>query len=115
VFPNARGALLGEKYRLAMETRTYQSFETAYRDDRFEKWYDVRIYPAEDGLSVFFQDITEKKRDQRQKEIMVRSPAPSTGEERMTSVSAAPKSGAFRRLASPGASISTIRAMNSVS
>jgi len=71
VFPNARGALLGEKYRLAMETRTYQSFETAYRDDRFEKWYDVRIYPAEDGLSVFFQDITEKKRDQRQKEIMV--------------------------------------------
>ena len=71
VFPNARGALLGEKYRLAMETRTYQSFETAYRDDRFEKWYDVRIYPAEEGLSVFFQDITEKKRDQRQKEIMV--------------------------------------------
>ena len=71
VFPNARGALLGEKYRLAMETRTFQSFETAYRDDRFEKWYDVRIYPAEEGLSVFFQDITEKKRDQRQKEIMV--------------------------------------------
>ncbi|MBP1690936.1 MAG: domain S-box-containing protein, partial [Bacteroidetes bacterium] len=71
VFPNARGALLGEKYRLAMETRTFQSFETAYRDDRFEKWYDVRIYPADDGLSVFFQDITEKKRDQRQKEIMV--------------------------------------------
>jgi PAS domain S-box-containing protein len=71
VFPNARGALLGEKYRLAMETRTYQSFETAYRDDRFEKWYDVRIYPAEEGLSVFFQDITEKKRDQLQKEIMV--------------------------------------------
>ena len=71
VFPNARGALLGEKYRLAMETKTFQSFETAYRDDRFEKWYDVRIYPADDGLSVFFQDITEKKRDQRQKEIMV--------------------------------------------
>ncbi len=71
VFPNARGALLGEMYRLAMETREFQSFETAYRDDRFEKWYDVRIYPAEEGLSVFFQDITEKKRDQRQKEIMV--------------------------------------------
>ena len=71
VFPNARGALLGEKYRLAMETRTYQSFETAYRDERFEKWYDVRIYPAEDGLSVFFQDITERKRDQQQKEMLV--------------------------------------------
>ena len=71
VFPNARGALLGEKYRLAMETRTFQSFETSYRDERFEKWYDVRIYPAADGLSVFFQDITERTRDQQQKELLV--------------------------------------------
>ncbi len=46
-FPNARDALLGEKYRLAMETRTFQSFETAYRDERFEAWYDIRIYPSE--------------------------------------------------------------------
>ncbi len=71
VFPNAAGAMLGEKYRLAMTTKTFQSFETSYKDERFEAWYDVRIYPAETGLSVFFQDITEKKRDQRQKEILV--------------------------------------------
>ena len=71
VFPNAAGATLGDKYKLAMDTKTYQSFETSYKDDRFEAWYDVRIYPAEDGISVFFQDITEKKRDQRQKEVLV--------------------------------------------
>jgi len=71
VFPNARDAMLGEKYRLAMETRTFQSFETAYRDERFEAWYDVRIYPSESGISVFFQDITEKKTDQQQKEMLV--------------------------------------------
>jgi PAS domain S-box-containing protein len=71
VFPNARGAMLGEKYRQAMETRTYQSFETAYRDERFERWYDVRIYPAEDGLSVFLQDVSERKRDQKRKEFLV--------------------------------------------
>lgn len=71
VFPNARGALLGEMYRKAMETQTFQSFETPYRDERFETWYDVRIYPGGDGLSVFFQDITERKRDQRQKELLV--------------------------------------------
>ncbi|HUI63528.1 MAG TPA: response regulator [Bacteroidota bacterium] len=71
VFPNAEGAELGEKYRRAMETRTFQSIETAYKDDRFEAWYDVRIYPADDGLSVFFQDITEKRRDLRRKEILV--------------------------------------------
>jgi PAS domain S-box-containing protein len=71
VFPNARGAMLGEKYRLAMETRTFQSFETAYKDERFEAWYDIRIYPSANGLSVFFQDITGKKTDQQQKEILV--------------------------------------------
>lgn len=71
VFPNAAGATLGEKYVLAMDTKTFQSFETAYKDERFEAWYDVRIYPAKDGISVFFQDITERKRDQRQKEVLV--------------------------------------------
>jgi PAS domain S-box-containing protein len=71
VFPNARGAMLGEKYRLAMETRTFQSFETAYKDERFEAWYDIRIYPSANGLSIFFQDITGKKTDQQQKEILV--------------------------------------------
>ncbi|MFN0157119.1 MAG: response regulator [Bacteroidota bacterium] len=71
IFPNAAGATLGEKYRIAMETKSFQSFETSYKDERFEAWYDVRIYPAQNGLSVFLQDITERKRDQRRKEILV--------------------------------------------
>lgn len=71
IFPNAKGAALGDKYQLAMDTKTFQSLETVYKDERFEAWYDVRIYPAADGLSVFFQDITERKKDQRQKEILV--------------------------------------------
>ena len=52
VFPNAEGAVLGEKYKLAMETRTFQSYESAYKDERFDAWYDIRIYPAQTGLSV---------------------------------------------------------------
>jgi PAS domain S-box-containing protein len=71
IFPNAKDATLGDKYRLSMDTKTFQSLETAYKDERFEAWYDVRIYPAANGLSVFFQDITEKKKDQRQKEVLV--------------------------------------------
>jgi PAS domain S-box-containing protein len=71
VFPNAKDATLGEKYRLAMDTRTFQSFEASYKDERFETWYDVRIYPSEGGIAVFFQDITERKNNQRRKEILV--------------------------------------------
>lgn len=71
IFPNAKSAELGDKYRLSMETNTFQSIETCYVDDRFEAWYDVRIYPTETGISVFFQDITEQKQQQRQKEMLL--------------------------------------------
>jgi PAS domain S-box-containing protein len=71
VFPNARGTILADKYRLAMETKTFQSFEASYNDERFEAWFDIRIYPSETGLSLFFQDITEKKNEQRQKEMLI--------------------------------------------
>ncbi|MEW6511780.1 MAG: response regulator [Bacteroidota bacterium] len=71
IFPNAEGAPLGEKYRSAMATQTFQSIETAYKDERFEAWYDVRIYPAAGGLSVFFQDITERKREEHRKAILM--------------------------------------------
>jgi PAS domain S-box-containing protein len=71
IFPNAKDAELGEKYRIAMETKAFQSFETSYRDERFEAWYDIRIYPTDSGLSVFFQDVTDQKRQQRQKEMLM--------------------------------------------
>ncbi len=71
IFPNAKDADLGEKYRYAMEHKVFQSIETSYRDERFEAWYDIRIYPTDSGLSVFFQDITEQKRQQRQKEMLM--------------------------------------------
>lgn len=71
IFPNARTAELGETYRRAMETKKFESIETCYRDERFEAWYDVRVHPTKDGLSVFFQDITTKKREQREKEALM--------------------------------------------
>lgn len=71
VFPNVRGTPLAEKYELAMQTRTFQNLEASYSDERFEAWYDVRIYPGENGLSVFFQDVTEQKAQERQKEMLI--------------------------------------------
>jgi len=71
IFPNAKGAELGDRYKIAMESKTVQSFETAYKDDRFEAWYNIRIYPAGNGISVLFHDITEQKRQQRQKEALL--------------------------------------------
>ena len=61
IFPNAEKAELGEKYVRAFETKTFQSLVSQYTDGSHEKWFDIRIYPNENGLGVFFLDVTEQK------------------------------------------------------
>ncbi len=60
VFPEATGTIFEERYRQAMETQEMCSFEAFY--EPLERWLEVRVYPSEEGLSVFFQDISERKR-----------------------------------------------------
>lgn len=71
IFPNAETSELGDRYRTAMATKSFQSFETSYHDKNFEAWYNIRIYPNENGLSVFFQDITRQKQQERQRETLL--------------------------------------------
>jgi diguanylate cyclase (GGDEF)-like protein/PAS domain S-box-containing protein len=47
-------------YRRAMETGEACSFETFWEPSG--TWVEVRAYPSEDGLSVYFHDITFKHR-----------------------------------------------------
>jgi signal transduction histidine kinase len=47
-----------ERYREAVDTQEPVSFEAYF--DPVEKWFDVRAYPSESGLSVYFQDNTEE-------------------------------------------------------
>lgn len=72
IFPNLKTSELGEKYRKAFETKTFQSFVNRYRDAKWEKWFEFRIYPNVEGLSVFLQDITEQKRQERQRETLLK-------------------------------------------
>ena len=50
---------LRERLERAMETGEAETFET--HDADRSGWFEVRAYPAEDGLSVFFEDVTERK------------------------------------------------------
>lgn len=56
------GAAYGREYRRAMEEQTAVSFEDFYPP--FNAWYEIRAYPSEHGLSVFFQNVTERKRSE---------------------------------------------------
>ena len=47
-------------YHYAMETMETQSFETFY--ETRDQWLEVTAYPSKDGLSVYFKDITQRKK-----------------------------------------------------
>ncbi len=57
--------LLFEKFETSMATREPVSFE--WDSDPLGIWAMVRVYPSESGLSVYFRDITDRKK--REKEL----------------------------------------------
>jgi light-regulated signal transduction histidine kinase (bacteriophytochrome) len=61
VFPAIRGTNLDVQYRRAMTERVVIRVENYYAP--WQRWFEIRLYPAKDGgLSVFYQDITPRKR-----------------------------------------------------
>ncbi len=64
VFANSIGSLSYKKYHESLETNTRVVFEDYYRV--LERWFEVSAYPSDNGLSVYFKDITERKLSQIQ-------------------------------------------------
>ncbi len=60
VYPEAVGRNVYHKYHQAMAEQVTLSFEEYYPP--LETWFELHIYPSRDGLSVYFRDITERKR-----------------------------------------------------
>ena len=58
-FPEAVGMTFGERYRHAMAEQEPVAFEEYFPP--LERWFEVRAYPSETGLSVYFTDITERR------------------------------------------------------
>ncbi|MGY1803142.1 SpoIIE family protein phosphatase [Blastococcus sp. SYSU D00922] len=61
LFPAAVGSDFEVHYRAAVETGAERVFE-AYYPEPLEAWYEVRAWPGPDGLSVYFLDVTERRR-----------------------------------------------------
>ena len=60
LFPEAVGSRFQREYERAVVENTTAHFEEFYPP--FDQWYSVHAYPSPVGLSVYFQDITERKR-----------------------------------------------------
>lgn len=61
-YPAAVGSLFEQEYRRAMLEQVAVTFEEFYLPSN--SWYEVHAYPSQDGLSVYFRDITERKQTQ---------------------------------------------------
>lgn len=59
-FPNLLGTIAERSYRSTAADHQTTSFE--WFNPLWEKWFEFHIYSTEEGLGVYFQDITTKRR-----------------------------------------------------
>jgi PAS domain S-box-containing protein len=64
-FPEGIGLALSAACRRAAESQVTQFVEDYYPP--YERWFETRIFPSATGLSIFFQDVTERR--QREDEL----------------------------------------------
>ncbi|MGY1822546.1 EAL domain-containing protein [Geodermatophilus sp. SYSU D00079] len=62
-FPEARGTALEERYRAALADGRARTVEFHYRPR--DRWYEARVFPGPDGLTVFLRDVDEERRRRR--------------------------------------------------
>ena len=59
VFSDAIGTTFHHNYEATMRDGKKRHFEAYF--EKNSAWYDVAVYPAREGLSVFFNEITQRK------------------------------------------------------
>lgn len=60
LFPHAKGTKFYEGYHRAVATRQPVHFEE-FHPQPLNRWLECHCYPGEEGLAVYFRDITERK------------------------------------------------------
>ncbi|MGB4973485.1 MAG: PAS domain S-box protein, partial [Cyclobacteriaceae bacterium] len=61
-FPEGIGQPFHIAYEKAMETQKYVYLEEYYPP--YDMWFENHIYPSSGGLSIYFKDVTQRKRDE---------------------------------------------------
>jgi PAS domain S-box-containing protein len=68
LFPATVGSDFESGYRRVMATGEQATFE-AYYPAPLDGWYELRVWPSEDGLSVYFLEVSARRAAQRQVEV----------------------------------------------
>lgn len=70
LYPDTVGTALEHHFRRAASERIPLSFENHYAP--WDRWFEIRLYPTEEGVAVLFQDVTERKRRDEERERLLR-------------------------------------------
>jgi PAS domain S-box-containing protein len=62
-FPEGVGQPFHRAYEKAMAEQTFIEMENYY--EPWDRWFENRIYPSPEGLSIFFHEITARKQAER--------------------------------------------------
>ncbi len=70
LFPETVGTDLERAYRNVMQTRVAQHIEHFYAP--FDVWIDVHIIPSDEGVALYYRDVTDRKRAEDLRDSAVR-------------------------------------------
>lgn len=62
-FPEAVNLAFYQTYHRAMDTQQFGQCEAFYAP--LAKWLEARAYPSDDGLTIFFMDVTHRKENEQ--------------------------------------------------
>ena len=70
LFPDTHDAPIGEMYRRVMAQRRAESIDHLHTfEDSRQVWFEVRAFPVEEGVAVFFHDITRRRAQLEEAEL----------------------------------------------
>jgi len=64
IHPRIKESIFWEKYREAMETKKVVELENYFAP--LDTWFAVKVYPADDGVTIFFKDVSDRKKAEHQ-------------------------------------------------
>lgn len=67
-FPATMANAIERESRQAVEQQRTTRFETFYQP--LETWFDIHVYPTETGIAVYFQDITQRRQEHAQLQLL---------------------------------------------
>jgi PAS domain S-box-containing protein len=76
-FPGAIGSRFEEKYRHALERQETVTF--LEHCEPMGSWFEMRVFPSESGLSLYFRDVTDRKERELRREAVFENTYQFTG------------------------------------